>query len=64
MSMSKACSATMSPQFIGRVIEALALDPATLAKSGKVLVAAAEAAQYDVTDLDGTRPTPLTLAQV
>lgn len=53
-----------SPQFIGRVIGALAGDPAILAKSGQVLVAAAEAARYGITDIDGTQPTPLTLAQV
>jgi len=53
-----------SPQFIGRVIEALAHDPEILAKSGQVLVAAAEAADYGVADIDGTRPTPLTLADV
>ncbi len=53
-----------SPQFIGRVIWALASDPDILIKSGQVLVAAAEAAHYGVADVDGTQPVPLTLAQV
>ena len=53
-----------SPQFIGRVVSALARDPDILMKSGRVLVAAAEAAQYGIADTDGKQPTPLTLAQV
>jgi NAD(P)-dependent dehydrogenase (short-subunit alcohol dehydrogenase family) len=53
-----------SPQFIGRVIQALAQDQTIMTKSGQVLVAAAEAEKYDITDVDGTQPTPLTLAQV
>jgi dehydrogenase/reductase SDR family member 1 len=53
-----------SPRFIGRVVEALARDETIMTKSGQVLVAAAEAAEYGVTDVDGTQPTPLTLAQV
>ena len=53
-----------SPQFIGRVISALASDPDILTKSGKVLVAAAEAAHYGFADVDGRQPAPLTLAQV
>jgi dehydrogenase/reductase SDR family member 1 len=50
-----------SPHYIGRVIAALASDPDILAKSGQVLVAAAEAACYDIADVDGKRPAPLTL---
>jgi dehydrogenase/reductase SDR family protein 1 len=53
-----------SPEFIGRVIGALAVDPNAMKRSGQVLVAAALAAEYDLTDLDGRRPVPLTLADV
>jgi dehydrogenase/reductase SDR family protein 1 len=50
-----------SPEFIGRVIAALADDPALLARSGQTLVAAALAEEYGLTDIDGRRPRPLTL---
>lgn len=50
-----------SPQFIGRVIAGLLTDPDLMAKSGKVLVAAALARDYHITDIDGRRPEPLTL---
>jgi NAD(P)-dependent dehydrogenase (short-subunit alcohol dehydrogenase family) len=50
-----------SPQFIGRAVAALAADPNVMAKSGQVLVAAAVAQEYGFTDVDGTRPRPLTL---
>jgi NAD(P)-dependent dehydrogenase (short-subunit alcohol dehydrogenase family) len=50
-----------SPEFIGRVIAALAGDPAVLERSGKVFVAAAIAAELGVVDADGRRPLPLTL---
>jgi NAD(P)-dependent dehydrogenase (short-subunit alcohol dehydrogenase family) len=53
-----------SPQFAGRVIAALATDPDILAKSGQVLVAAAEAERYGISDIDGKKPVPLTLARV
>jgi NAD(P)-dependent dehydrogenase (short-subunit alcohol dehydrogenase family) len=53
-----------SPEFIGRVIAALAQDPAVLERSGKVLVAAELAAEYRISDVDGRRPRPLTLASV
>ncbi len=53
-----------SPQFIGRVVAALASDPDIMAKTGQVLVAAAEAAQHPIADVDGRQPTPLTLGQV
>ncbi len=49
-----------SPQFIGRVVAALATDPTIMKKSGKVLVAAQEALEYGVQDIDG-QPKPLTL---
>jgi dehydrogenase/reductase SDR family member 1 len=50
-----------SPQFIGRVVAALANDSNILKKSGKVLVAAQEALEYGIQDIDGKRPRPLTL---
>jgi NAD(P)-dependent dehydrogenase (short-subunit alcohol dehydrogenase family) len=50
-----------SPQFIGRVVAALACDPNIMNKSGKVLVAAQEALEYGVQDIDGRQPRPLTL---
>jgi NAD(P)-dependent dehydrogenase (short-subunit alcohol dehydrogenase family) len=50
-----------SPQFIGRVVAALAVDPKIMKKSGKVLVAAQEALEYGVQDIDGRQPRPLTL---
>lgn len=50
-----------SPQFIGRVIAAVANDPNIMKKSGRVLVAAQEALEYEVTDVDGKQPRPLTL---
>ncbi len=50
-----------SPQFIGRVVAALAGDPGLMARSGKALVAAAVADDLGVVDIDGRRPKPLTL---
>ena len=50
-----------SPQFIGRVVAALAADPAIMNKSGKVLVAAQEALDYGIQDIDGRQPRPLTI---
>lgn len=50
-----------SPQFIGRVVAALATDPDIMKKSGKVLVAAREALEYGILDIDGKHPRPLTL---
>ena len=50
-----------SPQFIGRVIAALANDPNILKKTGKVLVAAQEALEYGIQDIDGKQPRTLTL---
>jgi dehydrogenase/reductase SDR family protein 1 len=49
-----------SPQFTGRAVAALASDPNVMEKSGRVLVAAALAAEYGFTDVDGKRPRPLT----
>lgn len=53
-----------SPQFIGRAVAALTADPDIMAKTGKILVAAAVAREYGFTDIDGTSPRPLTLADV
>jgi NAD(P)-dependent dehydrogenase (short-subunit alcohol dehydrogenase family) len=53
-----------SPEFIGRAIAALASDSNVSRRTGSVVVAAALAAEYDFTDVDGRRPRPLTLADV
>jgi NAD(P)-dependent dehydrogenase (short-subunit alcohol dehydrogenase family) len=50
-----------SPQFIGRVVAALSDDPDIMKKSGKVLVAAQEALEYGIQDIDSKQPRPLTL---
>jgi dehydrogenase/reductase SDR family protein 1 len=53
-----------SPEFIGRVIAALAADPRIIDRSGEVIVAADAALAYGVTDVDGRQPVPLTLSKV
>jgi dehydrogenase/reductase SDR family member 1 len=53
-----------SPEFIGRAVAALAGDPAVMRHTGTVLVAASLAREYGFTDIDGTAPRPLTLADV
>jgi dehydrogenase/reductase SDR family member 1 len=53
-----------SPEFLGRVVGALAADPKKLERSGQVLVAAAVAKEYQLQDIDGRVPTPLTIADV
>ena len=53
-----------SPQFIGRVVAALAADPERMSKSGRVLVAAAVAQEYGVVDVDGKQPRPVTVEEV
>jgi dehydrogenase/reductase SDR family member 1 len=50
-----------SPQFIGRVIAALDRDPEIMGRSGQVMVAAALAAELGVEDIDGRRPSPVSL---
>ena len=50
-----------SPEFIGHVAAALLSDPALLARSGQVLVAAMVARELGITDIDGRQPVPLTL---
>jgi len=53
-----------SPEFTGRVVAALANDSALMTLSGKVLVGAAMANGYGLSDIDGRYPAPLTLASV
>ena len=53
-----------SPDFIGRAIAALATDADVMRYTGTVLVAAAVANDYGLTDVDGRSPRPLTLADV
>ncbi len=48
-----------SPQFIGRAVVALALDPDAMSKSGRGLVVAELAREYGFTDLDGRQPMPV-----
>jgi NAD(P)-dependent dehydrogenase (short-subunit alcohol dehydrogenase family) len=48
-----------SPEFAGRVIAALAADPAILRRSGGVYIAAELAHEYGVTDVDGKVPPSL-----
>jgi len=53
-----------SPEFLGRVIAALAAPPhdaRLLARTGTVVVAARAATELGVVDVDGKQPTPLTL---
>jgi len=51
-----------SPEFVGRVVCALARDPKVLDRSGRVAVAAELAREYGVLDTDGRAPVPLTLS--
>ena len=53
-----------SPEFAGRVIAALADDSTLMERSGRVLVAAKLAEEFELTDIDGGRPRPLTLETV
>lgn len=48
-----------TPQFIGRVIEALYRDPQLPQVSGKTLIAAEMAANYGIRDIDGKQPVSL-----
>ena len=45
-----------TPEFTGRVIDALARDPQFMDKSGKVWIGAELAEHYGVTDTDGSQP--------
>lgn len=53
-----------SPEFPGRVIAALAVDPRLADRSGTVVVAAAVAMEFGISDVDGKQPLPLTLDTV
>ena len=53
-----------SPEFIGRVVAALAADPRLAERSGKVVVAAQAALELGVKDIDGKQPPALTLETV
>jgi dehydrogenase/reductase SDR family member 1 len=53
-----------SPEFIGRVIEALSAEPDLLQRSGTLVVAAQLAKELGVLDIDGKQPVPLTLDSV
>jgi dehydrogenase/reductase SDR family protein 1 len=57
-------SNSVSPEFVGCAVVALATDPDVLRHTGKVLVAAALAKEYGFTDIDGKTPRALTLADV
>jgi dehydrogenase/reductase SDR family protein 1 len=50
-----------SPRFIGRVVAALANAPDLMRRSGQVLVAAAVAQEFDIKDIDGKQPRPITV---
>src|SRR6185437_1856665 len=45
-----------SPELSGRVIAAMAADPAVGRFAGKVVVGAEQAVEYGITDVDGTQP--------
>ena len=50
-----------SPEFQGRAIAHLFVDPGLLDKSGRVFTAAGLALEYGFVDIDGKQPRPLTL---
>jgi len=50
-----------SPEFIGMVISELASDQKIIEKTGQILVAANVAIEYNIKDIDGKQPRPLTL---
>ena len=50
-----------SPRYLGRAVASLAADPSRHKKSGRILIAAELGAEYGFTDIDGKRPTPLTI---
>ena len=52
-----------SPEFIGRVIAHLHSDARLMSRTGRVLVAAAVAAEAGVRDIDGRAPRALTLSE-
>lgn len=48
-----------SPQFIGRAVAELALDPNVMTRTGQWLIAAELAQEYNFTDIDGRQPASL-----
>lgn len=50
-------SSSQSPQFLGRVVASLAADPDVMRKTGNILTADELAAEYEIVDVDGRRPT-------
>lgn len=52
-----------SPRFVGRAVVSLLQDPELMARSGQVVVAAELARLRGFTDIDGSQPRPLTLAE-
>jgi dehydrogenase/reductase SDR family member 1 len=57
-------STSESPEFIGRVVAALARDPNLVDRTGRVVVAAQAAVELGVIDVDGRQPPVLTLDTV
>ncbi len=53
-----------SPEFTGRVVAALARDAKIMERTGKVLIGAAVAEEYGISDIDGRKPRPLTLETI
>lgn len=52
-----------SPEYIGRAIAALASDPKVMRWTGQAVIAATLGREYGFSDVDGRKPTPLTLEQ-
>ena len=57
-------STSESPEFTGRVINALFHDPNLMARTGQVLIGAAVAMEFGVLDIDGSSPPALTPADI
>ncbi len=53
-----------SPQFLGRIVSALAKDPQIIKKTGTVQIAAELGIEYGVRDIDGKQPNPLNIDDV
>lgn len=49
-----------SPEFAGLVISSLVSDSNIMNKTGKVLIAAQQAIEYGIKDVDGSQPRPMT----
>jgi dehydrogenase/reductase SDR family protein 1 len=54
--LSSRLGETVSPQFIGRAVVALATDSKIMERSGQVVIAAELAAERGFTDIDGKLP--------